>query len=246
MQSIAHGGPRGSLVILELYVHLVMGCGAEWGECWNLCGSQRDAQLNRIRAYPLSGAAHSPSLLTPDFFLPPCETGVSTVTPIRPRGATRTRLAAGGPPPRWFWQQMAPPGPHPPLEPPTPTLCPSPLRVLAELSLPHVVDSAKTELVGPCGDQALDGHRGSFRVHAGQEHRPGGICRDRGWRQRWASLGGMLPPAPTPCSAPASYLIPPAQLGPVETGHVTFLGPLSPRVPGVEGTDCVRSRAHRN
>lgn len=98
MQSIAHGGPRGSLVILELYVHLVTGMWSRMGECWNLCGSQRDAQLNRIRAYPLSGAAHSPSLVTPDFFLPPCETGVSTVTPIRPRGATRTRLGSRGPP----------------------------------------------------------------------------------------------------------------------------------------------------
>lgn len=190
--------------------------------------------------------------------LPPCETGVSTVTPIlrmhrlRPQGVREEplgcarQLGPASPHHSGFGSRWPRPAPRPPLEPPTPTLRPSPLRVLAELSLPHVVDSAKTELVGPCGDQALDHHGSSFRVHAGQEHRPGGICMDRGWRQRWAPLGGMLPPAPTPRSAPASYLIPPAQLGPVEAGHVTFLGPLSPRVRGLDGTHWGRSWAHWN
>ena len=186
---------------------------------------------------------------------PPCETGVSsyphpadapTEASRGPRGATRARPAAGTPGHSGFGSRWPRPAPRPPLEPPTPTLRPSPLRVFAELSLPHVVDSAKAELVGPCGDQALDHHGGSFRVHAGQEHCPGGICMDRGWRQRWAPLGGMLPPAPTPRSAPASYLIPPAQLGPVEAGHVTFLAPLSPRVPGLDGTHWGRSWAHWN
>lgn len=62
MQSIAHGGPRGSLVSLELYVHLVTWMWSRMGECWNLCGSQRDAQLNRIRLIPcqaLLTALHS-------------------------------------------------------------------------------------------------------------------------------------------------------------------------------------------
>lgn len=35
---------------------------------------------------------------------------------------------------------------------------PSPVRVLAELPLPHVVDRTETELVGARGDQALDRH----------------------------------------------------------------------------------------
>lgn len=77
-------------------------------------------------------------------------------------------------------------------------LLPSPLRVLAELSLPHVVDGTKTELVGARGHQALDHYRGSLGVHAGQEHGPGGIYKDRGWRQRWTSRG--------PCSLPQPRL----------------------------------------
>lgn len=35
---------------------------------------------------------------------------------------------------------------------------PSPVRVLAELPLPHVVDRTETELVGARRDQALDRH----------------------------------------------------------------------------------------
>lgn len=35
---------------------------------------------------------------------------------------------------------------------------PSPVRVLAELPLPHVVDRTETKLVGARGDQALDRH----------------------------------------------------------------------------------------
>lgn len=52
--------------------------------------------------------------------------------------------------------------PLPLMESPTPLLeehlLPSPLRVLAELSLPHVVDCTKAELVGARGHQALDHH----------------------------------------------------------------------------------------
>ena len=80
---------------------------------------------------------------------------------------------------------------------------PSPLRVLAELSFPHVVDGTETELIGARGNQALDRHRGSLGVHTGQEHSPGGIYGHRGWRQRWALWGGLLLP-PNPSRGPAS------------------------------------------
>lgn len=171
-------------------------------------GSQRDAQLNRISAYPLPGAAHSPSLVRLNFFCLP-ETGVSTVTPILQMHRLRLQGVREEPPGR-AWQ-LGPPTtvvvaaggpswPPPATGAPDARLAPLPLRVLAELSLPHVVDSTKAELVGPCGDQALDHHGSSFRVHAGQEHRPGGICRDRGWRQRWASWGACFLLLPLPAA----------------------------------------------
>lgn len=51
----------------------------------------------------------------------------------------------------------------------------SPLRLLAELSLPDIVDGTEAELVGAGGDQAVDGHCGRLGLDAGQQDRPGSV-----------------------------------------------------------------------
>lgn len=131
----------------------------------------------------------------------------------------------------------SPPQPRRPVGSPRPTgrehVLPSPLRVLAELSLPHVVDGTKTELVGARGHQALDHHGGSLGVHAGQEHGPGGIYKDRGWTQRWTDIPGavFLTPSPVWASRGAP---PPTQSGRGWPRH--FPGSPSPTCPrGLEG-----------
>lgn len=55
----------------------------------------------------------------------------------------------------------------------------SPLRLLAELSLPDVVDGTEAELVGARGDEAVDGDGGRLGLDAGQQDRPGGVWNDR-------------------------------------------------------------------
>lgn len=142
-------------------------------------------------AYRTPDTAHGTSRVAPSSLRRPREAGVSDAAPFhrrRHRSPQAARCHMG-----LCWRS---PQPLPPMESPTPLLeehlLPSPLRVLAELSLPHVVDCTKAELVGACRHQALDHHRGSLRVHTGQEHGPGCIYEDRGWRRRWASREATL------------------------------------------------------
>lgn len=154
----------------------------------------------------MAGAAHSASLVCSGFILTISLWGGresfythSIDMETEPGGLRENQPGSypqSGPTlPSWSWQQAAPRSPslgqshETCLEEPGSL----PLRVLAELSFPHVIDCTEAELVGTCGNQALDGHRGSLRVHTGQEHGPWSIYRERGWRQRWASRGAMLP-----------------------------------------------------
>lgn len=52
----------------------------------------------------------------------------------------------------------------------------SPLRLLAELPLPHVVNGTEAELIGARRDQAVDHHRRGLGLDIGQQDRPGSIC----------------------------------------------------------------------
>lgn len=52
----------------------------------------------------------------------------------------------------------------------------SPVRLLAELSLPHVIHGAEAELIGTRRDQAIDRHCRGLGLDAGQQDGPGSVC----------------------------------------------------------------------
>lgn len=74
----------------------------------------------------------------------------------------------------------------------------SPLRFLAELSLPHVINGAQAELIGARRDQAVDRHRRGLGLDAGQQDGPGSV-----WNREQAAFF-HLPAARVPTSYPSS------------------------------------------
>lgn len=51
----------------------------------------------------------------------------------------------------------------------------SPVRLLAELSLPHIINGTEAELVGTRRDQAIDRHCRGLGLDAGQQDGPGSV-----------------------------------------------------------------------
>lgn len=55
----------------------------------------------------------------------------------------------------------------------------SPLCLLAELPLAHIINGTEAELIGACRDQTIDRHCRGLRLNTGQQDGPGSI-----WNQR--------------------------------------------------------------
>lgn len=51
----------------------------------------------------------------------------------------------------------------------------SPVCLLAELPLPHIINGTEAELIGARRDQAIDRHRCGLRLDIGQQDGPGSI-----------------------------------------------------------------------
>lgn len=51
----------------------------------------------------------------------------------------------------------------------------SPVCLLAELPLPHIINGTEAELIGARRDQAIDRHRHGLWLNAGQQDGPGSV-----------------------------------------------------------------------
>lgn len=73
----------------------------------------------------------------------------------------------------------------------------SPLRVLAELTPAHIIDSTQAELVGTGRHQPPHHHPCQLRVNTGQQHCPGCICGEKAMSRWGIQPAGFLHPLPT-------------------------------------------------